>query len=271
LDRTLSLHTSDGPFGAVEMGSSQMPTSLVGPFPALGMYSIGDFSLAGTYSSQSREQWSTALDTLVDRAQPMLRDTATLTLRALSEAATLAAATYTPANGASYPNTGIAQALENVAQLIKANVGARVITVDMGDWDMHVGLGTVGNGWMHDQLTQLGPALAAFATDLGSTLDRVTLVTLSEFGRRTDENASGGLDHGWGNVMLLMGGNLVPGVHGRWPGLAPGDLVQNNLKATTDYRAVLADILMNRCGASVNAVRTVFPKYHAPTIAVTTA
>jgi uncharacterized protein (DUF1501 family) len=71
--------------------------------------------------------------------------------------------------------------------------------------------------------------------------------------------------------MLLLGGNLVPGVHGHWPGLSDSNLAQGNLKATTDCRAVLADLLVNRCQASAGAVRTVFPSYHAPTLQVTTA
>ncbi|MGL5828668.1 MAG: DUF1501 domain-containing protein, partial [Angustibacter sp.] len=111
-----------------------------------------------------------------------------------------------------------------------------------------------------NSLTELAGALAAFASDLGSSLDRVMLVTLSEFGRRLAENGSGGVDHGWGNVMFLLGGGARGGqVHGLWPGLAEAKLVDGDLRATTDYRAVLADILVNRCGASLTEARGVFP------------
>ena len=66
----------------------------------------------------------------------------------------------------------------------------------------------------------LAASIAAFFTDLGPVADRVTLVTISEFGRRVQENANGGLDHGWGNVMLVAGAGVKGGqYYGTWPGL----------------------------------------------------
>ena len=83
-------------------------------------------------------------------------------------------------------------------------------------------------------------------------------MTLSEFGRRVTENASGGLDHGHGNLMLLLGGGVVGGrMHGGWPGLAPGALLDGDLPATNDYRAVLAEVLERRCGVAGGQV---FPR-----------
>jgi uncharacterized protein (DUF1501 family) len=146
-----------------------------------------------------------------------------------------------------------------------------VLTIDLGDWDMHADLGRVDGGWMRDKLTDLGNSLAAFGTDLGAAMSGVTLVTISEFGRRVQENESGGVDHGWGNVMMVMGGNVVQGVHGTWPGMAAAKLTQGDLTVTTDYRAVLADVLVNRTGASVAQVKEVFPGYDGTTIGVTVA
>jgi uncharacterized protein (DUF1501 family) len=77
----------------------------------------------------------------------------------------------------------------------------------------------------------------------------VTLVTISEFGRRVAENASRGVDHGHGNAMLLMGGGVRGGkVYGSWPGLSPAALVNGDLAATTDYRTVIGEVLQKRCG-----------------------
>jgi uncharacterized protein (DUF1501 family) len=139
--------------------------------------------------------------------------------------------------------------------LIKAEVGLTTATVDVGDWDMHENL----NRRMPGQLADLAAALAAFATDLGPDgLDRVTLVTISEFGRRVAENGSAGLDHGYGNAMFLLGGHVNGGkVHGRWPGLAPAKLVGGDLAVTTDYRSVIGDALRTRCGMTDTAA--VFP------------
>jgi uncharacterized protein (DUF1501 family) len=137
-------------------------------------------------------------------------------------------------------------------------VGLQVAAVDYGDWDMHAGMGRVGGGWMVDHLTELSGALAAFATDLGPRLADVTLVTLTEFGRRVEENGSGGTDHGHGQAVLLLGGGVRGGqVHGQWPGLAPGALVDGDLAATTEYRTILAEILEKRCGAG--SVASIFP------------
>lgn len=85
----------------------------------------------------------------------------------------------------------------------------------------------------------------------------VTLVTLSEFGRRVAQNGSGGLDHGHGNVSLVMGGGVRGGqVYGRWPGLAAANLDNGDLAGTTDYRTILAEALEKRAQLSSS---TVFP------------
>jgi uncharacterized protein (DUF1501 family) len=89
-------------------------------------------------------------------------------------------------------------------------------------------------------------------------MSRVTLVTISEFGRRVRQNGSGGLDHGYGNAMFVLGGGVKGGrVYGRWPGLGPARLVDGDLAVTTDYRSVIAEILQKRCG--VGSTAGVFP------------
>jgi len=81
----------------------------------------------------------------------------------------------------------------------------------------------------------------------------VTLVTISEFGRRVQENANGGLDHGWGNVMLVAGAGVKGGrYYGTWPGLT--NSLDADLAVTTDYRSVLAEIVAARTAASTAAV-----------------
>jgi uncharacterized protein (DUF1501 family) len=113
---------------------------------------------------------------------------------------------------------------------------------------------------MYDHLHDLAISLAAFAKDLGSAMAKVTLVTLSEFGRRVAQNGSNGLDHGHGNAVLLLGGGVNGGkVYGRWPGLAPTHLVAGDLAGTTDYRTVLAEILQRRC--QLGSVSGVFPGF----------
>jgi uncharacterized protein (DUF1501 family) len=124
---------------------------------------------------------------------------------------------------------------------------------------MHEGLGTAARGQrMFDNLTDLSLALAAFAADLGDAMSNVTLVTVSEFGRRVAENGSHGADHGHGNAMLLLGGGVRGGkVYAKWPSLAAGALVDGDLAATSDYRSVIGEVLQKRCG--LGALSAVFP------------
>jgi uncharacterized protein (DUF1501 family) len=253
LDRVSSAEGAGSAFATVGMGVESNQQALVGPAPALLMPGLDEFQLSGADNATERARWTKALTTMHSGARADVAEPARLALRALGTAAGLPDAT-----AAGYPDGDLGSSLRDVARLVKADVGLRVATVDFGDWDMHVGVGRVDDGWMARQLADLGAALAAFATDLGPDMSRVTLVTLSEFGRRVRENASGGLDHGHGNLMLLLGGGIVGGrMHGAWPGLAPGALLDGDLPATNDYRVVLAELLERRCGVAASQV---FPK-----------
>jgi uncharacterized protein (DUF1501 family) len=180
--------------------------------------------------------------------------------KALGTTTALAAQGYKPANGVEYPRTDLGKALREVARLIKADVGLMSVSVDSGEWDMHENLGAAVPGKrMYDRLLELSSTLAAFAADLGeAAFGKVTIVTVSEFGRRVQQNGSGGLDHGYGNAMLVLGGGVNGGrVYGRWPGLAAERLINGDLAVTSDYRAVIAEILRKRCG--IVDTLTVFP------------
>jgi uncharacterized protein (DUF1501 family) len=253
LDRMLGLGTN--PWSGVSIGSTKVARALSGPSPDLGIASLDGFTLAGDSPSVPM---GLTLKALYQNAPTAL---ATPALAATGAVATVAALpAYTPANGAVYPTTPLATALKDVARLIKSKVGMRAACVDFGDWDMHEGLGTAETGQrMHTHLGELAAALAAFATDLGADgLRNVTLVTLSEFGRRVAENGSRGVDHGHGNSMFVLGGGVRGGkVYGTWPGLAPAKLVAGDLAATTDYRSVIGEVLQKRCG--VGSLGDVFP------------
>ena len=129
-----------------------------------------------------------------------------------------------------------------------------------GGWDMHTNLGTVDGGAMTTELTKLGEGLAAFCQDLGDRLDEVTVVVMTEFGRRVEQNANAGTDHGHGGVALLLGGGLAGGtVHGAWQDLHPDVLDRGDVPGWTDYRDVLAEVVTRRLGIGAGALSTVFP------------
>jgi uncharacterized protein (DUF1501 family) len=158
--------------------------------------------------------------------------------------------TYEAANGAAYPNDeyGFGRGLQQVAQLIKAEVGLEVACVDLGGWDTHENQGT-GQGEFASLMNLLGRGLGAFYTDLADHMANISVITMSEFGRTVSENASAGTDHGHGNVMFLMGGGVNGGqVFVEWPTLSRDALAQadGDLPITTDYRDVIAAVLANR-------------------------
>jgi uncharacterized protein (DUF1501 family) len=125
---------------------------------------------------------------------------------------------------------------------------------------MHTSMGNYDIGAMMRSTGELAGNLAAFFKDLGSLGDKVTVVTISEFGRRVAENANRGLDHGYGNVMLLAGAGVNGGKYYApdWPGLAPEALIDGDLAMRRDYRSVLSEIVTSRFGSDLS---TVFPDF----------
>jgi uncharacterized protein (DUF1501 family) len=122
-----------------------------------------------------------------------------------------------------------------------------VAAIDPGGWDTHFAQGA-SDGLMAGLLADLAGGLSALHADLADSLSRLTVVVMTEFGRRVQENASLGTDHGHGSLMLLLGGNVEGGkVHGSWPGLSQGQLFgPGDLAVTTDYREVLAEVCRKR-------------------------
>lgn len=257
LERMLGAAGAAGPLAGVSMGNAMPARLFGGPARDVSMASLDGFTLAGDSGAR---KMAAALRTMYATAPDALAQPAQAADAALTATASVRGTGYTPANGAVYPATPLGAALRDVARLVKADVGLAAAAVDSGDWDMHEGLGTAVKGQrMYDNLFEMSSALAAFAGDLGPAgMASVTLVTVSEFGRRVRENGSRGADHGNGNAMLLMGGGVRGGkVYGTWPGLAPAALVAGDLAATTDYRMVLGEILQKRCG--LGALDAVFP------------
>ena len=150
--------------------------------------------------------------------------------------------------------------MQQIAQLVKAEVGLEVACIDIGGWDTHANQGGP-EGTLARLLQELAEGLAAFHTDIGDGMKRVTLVTMSEFGRRASENGSAGTDHGHANAMFILGGGAVGGmVHGTWPGLSQDKLYgPGDLALTTDYRDVLSEVLAKRMGN--DKLAEVFPGY----------
>ncbi|MCH9646811.1 MAG: DUF1501 domain-containing protein [Deltaproteobacteria bacterium] len=235
---------------ALALGGTQQ-RSLQGSFDSLNMNSSSDFRL-NTGPSSWRSAQRVALRRILQRGGSSVHQTGSQTLDALDIVELNVSTTYNPANGAVYPNSTFGNHLKLLAQMIKLNLGLRIATIDFGGWDNHNGQGNAGGGNYGTRVQALAEGLAAFYTDLDGAGDqnfnnRTTLVVQSEFGRRLVENADNGTDHGHGNVMLALGGQVNGGIYGQWPGLANDQLFDGaDLAVTTDFRTVLSEILIRR-------------------------
>jgi uncharacterized protein (DUF1501 family) len=142
---------------------------------------------------------------------------------------------------ANYPGSEFGNGLQTIAAMIAGGLPTRVYYASLTGFDTHA-----NQKPRHDQLmTQLAQGLSAFWNDLKTQKndDRVLVMTFSEFGRRVQQNASGGTDHGAAAPMFLMGPKITPGLLGRYPSLT--DLDQGDLKYNVDFRNVYATILQN--------------------------
>jgi uncharacterized protein (DUF1501 family) len=168
-------------------------------------------------------------------------------------------------NGAPGPE-GFPNDAARLAWLIQRDSSVRLAFISLGGWDTHVNQGSI-SGNLTNHLRALGNGLAEFKDRLGAAYGDTVIIVLSEFGRTVRENGNGGTDHGHGNVMWVMGGQVGGRrVYGKWQGLAPGDLYQQrDLAATTDFREPLAQVLRIHMGLSPAAVQKIFPRRPADT------
>jgi uncharacterized protein (DUF1501 family) len=240
---------SDSVFRGIAL-SDHVQASLRGDVPALALASLDEIGFRGPRSGKDEEDLALrALQELylAGSAAGPLQEQAQLLFETVETLQQLANEGYQPGGGAVYPDDGFGFGMRQIAQLIKADLGVEAACIDLGGWDTHETQG-VRDGQFAALVASLGQGLAAFATDLGDRMQNVTVVTMSEFGRTTAENASHGTDHGHGNVMFLLGGGVSGGqVFSRWPGLAPGNLDdEGDLVVTIDYRDVFAEIVRYR-------------------------
>jgi uncharacterized protein (DUF1501 family) len=256
LNRALVKEARPSPVRAVSLGSN-LPKCLRGTNDALAIQSIEDFQVKDPRAAAAFERmYSESVDA-------ELNGTARETFEAVRMMQSLAKSKSAPANGAQYPKGRLGKGLQQIARVIKANVGLEVAFTDVGGWDTHVN--EVGarphEGQLANLLREFGEGLAAFSQDLDDRMSDVTVVTMSEFGRTVRENGDRGTDHGHANVMLLLGGSVNGGKrYGQWPGLAREQLYEGrDLQITTDFRSVLAELVTRQLGN--RDLATVFPGF----------
>ncbi|MEO5923526.1 MAG: DUF1501 domain-containing protein [Bryobacteraceae bacterium] len=249
LNRALPSQSKASPVRAISLGTS-LARSLRGANAAVALQNVDGFEVR---DPAFEAMYASTVDTVMAGAG---RET----FEALKLMEAIRKEPYTPANGAEYPKTPLGQSLLQIARLIKARVGLEVAFADMGGWDTHAN----EPAQLQNLLTQFGGALAAFHRDMQDSMDDISVVTMSEFGRTAKENGARGTDHGHANAMFAFGGGVKGGkVYGDWPGLAPDQLYQQrDLAMTTDFRDVLGELVTRHLGGS--PVAKVFPGYSDP-------
>jgi uncharacterized protein (DUF1501 family) len=253
---------SPSPVRAIGWGAAPQ-ASLRGPVSPIAMQSILDYHLGG--SPGAAAPMLSALDSLYQLDNEALYASAQATTSAIQVVKSVGYEGYQPQHGAVYPETDFAKALRQTAALIRAQVGLEASCIDLGGWDTHVDQGGV-EGRQAGLMKELADGLAAFHADLGPDVKRVSLVVMSEFGRRVHENGGQGTDHGHGSAMLVLSGNLGKGpVVADWPTLAPDKLDRGeDLAVTTDYRTVLSELVTLRLKNP--ALDQIFPQFQAKEI-----
>lgn len=250
---------------AVAVGD-MLPQSLSGALSATAMKSITDYHLHSRGGVE--ERYSAMLQQLYARERPggleSLHSAAQQTFAALDVIEKYSRSQQGASGNQEkrYGDHAFGRALQTTAQLIRADAGVEVACIDLGGWDTHVAQGGA-EGLMANQLKQLDEGLTTFYDDLDERRERVTVVVMSEFGRRVGENAGAGTDHGHGNMMLALGGGINGGqVIANWPGLHPDQLTgPGDVHITIDYRDILAEILTKRLNN--RTLDAIFPDYQA--------
>lgn len=239
------------------------PTSLAGNLTTVNMGDPRSFNVSnGPWNW--RPQQKAALRSMFEANTNWLNDGGVQALNAVDIIESSVTGDYVPTNGAVYPDGPFGQQLQVLAQMIKLDLGLQVATLDIGGWDTHGDQGA-STGVFADNVAILAQGLHALYSDLDGVgasnyTNRLTVVAQSEFGREVYENGDRGTEHGYGNQLFVLSGNAIGGLHGTWPGLSSGQLVDGtDLAVTTDYRQVLSEILIRRlCNTNLE---TIFPGY----------
>jgi uncharacterized protein (DUF1501 family) len=230
------------PLAAVAIGAT-LPESLRGAASASVIASVDEVGLQAPGGDAARA--ARALAALYGADAGILGEPAREALGLLERVEAIKAAPYRPANGAVYPDGPFGSGLREVSRLVKAGVGLRVACVDLDGWDTHFVQGGV-DGLQAGLIATFAGGLGALDADLGELRHTVTVVAMTEFGRRIYENSSGGTDHGRGFAMFVLGGGVRGGrVIGADPGLdeEEGPIGPGGVRVLVDYRAVLAAAL----------------------------
>ena len=162
--------------------------------------------------------------------------------------------------GAENANAFVDDAAE-VARLMVGNAQTQLAFMEIGGWDTHIDQNRI----FDRLLPPLAEGLVTLTKGLEPIFSDTAIVVISEFGRTVKENGNRGTDHGYGNVMFLLGGDIKgKKIYTEWSGLDSSVLYENrDLPVTTDFREPLSVILKQHLSLSDNSLERVFPDFKA--------
>lgn len=256
------------PLQAIGYGSS-LAQSLRGSISVQSFSSINSFNL-GLNSIDEQNVINSVSPLYDEQASPqssyraLVHQFGKMLFENLNAVKAIDTTSYIPENGAVYPNSTYGRRLKEIAQLIKdPTIGLQAVNIDVGNYDTHSDQGAgEPNGQLSKLLKEFSDGIAALVTDLGTKMDDVIILTMTEFGRTSAENGSAGTDHGNAGSWFAFGNKIQGGIYlnGGWPGLSNDDLYKGRyLASTIDYRDILGDILINHLGHSASDFATLLP------------
>jgi uncharacterized protein (DUF1501 family) len=256
LNRLLAVMNNKAPLQAVSL-SSNVPQILNGKMP---VSSISGGRLASRRRASDRKEVSTAFDQLYgnNRIGRVYREGQAARQQLLKDYET----EMNIANNGAKPPTGFAADATSLGRLMARDERIQIAFLQLGGWDTHINQGG-SQGALARNLGNLASGLIALQQSLGNAYQNTEIVVMSEFGRTARENGNKGTDHGYGNVMWLLGGRVAGGqVYGKWPGLAENQLFQGrDLAVTTDYREPIGQVLQTHLGLNSSSLAKVFPGF----------
>jgi uncharacterized protein (DUF1501 family) len=288
LDRTIDLTDINNSFVGAGLSSSQL-VALTGPRPIPNFTSAANYNLSGGTATASRflgsvpgspgapngtgllGVYGAAPDVTGKIYRSLVNDTGKLmgaTITTLQNAVNQG--TYTPENGAVYPNNSFGRLLQQASMLIK-RTDVRVLGVNLDGWDTHTFQGQI-TGSQPNLIGQVGLAIQALYRDLQSMWSDVLVITMTEFGRTSEENGSMGTDHAESSVVFAAGGSVKGGVYNcdstTWApngsGVSPMfQTAGRYLARRTDFRAVMAEMFTSHFGDATGLLDEIMPGYDA--------
>lgn len=268
LNRAVGLLGHDAtPFQAVSL-TSAMPRSFYGDNPSLAISNLQDFSLQMRGNTITTNAVAKSFEDLYDQtSSSLLNKTGKESFDAVKMLQKTDVKNYKPENNVVYPTTALGNALKQIAQLIKMDVGMEVAFAESGGWDTHFNQGTE-LGVFARNATDLSSCITAFWKDISAYQDDVTLMTMTEFGRTVKQNGTGGTDHGRASCNFILGNDVNGGmVHGNVKPLAVENLEDGrDLAVTTDFRSVFSEVADKHL--KINNDTVLFPEWTGNKIGV---